>query len=359
MDSRTKITYPFAYIPPFTPINAKGAERRSDYLCFGCDQRLVYVKGTTGRAEHFRHWHDQEVSCLPDSSLHRMAQALIVQAFSAAVEQGNPYKCVLEKYWRCHDGPISVDLAGSGSTIASEQSVIEGTRSDLVVFKPDGTPRLIIEIVVTHDLETDTSQKYLTSQTPVVKVKDLTFETIHSLQSGISVKNWLNISKKQECPDCRDKRVQDEEKTLKRLAEVQSSIRISPIQSPPQITPITHVGVDGNLNKALRTAPLRSDTRRRLNRQAQQLSKLGFRQSQTRPTLFSLICGGWTIFADLDSTQVLFAWECEGPALYAFGNSNPKCRECLLEEVGNQLTQHGVEYRRHFMDNEGHNHTPE
>ena len=67
--------------------------------------------------------------------------------------------------------PIKTNIAEAGANIASERSVVPGTRSDLMVTKQDGTePRVIIEIVVHHDLEPVTRQKYEDSQIPVIKI---------------------------------------------------------------------------------------------------------------------------------------------------------------------------------------------
>ena len=304
---------------------------------------MTKVKGTTGRAEHFRHLPGQEVLCLPDNSLHKMAQAVIVQAFLTAIETETPYNCILENYCQICHNQQSVDLAQIGSGIAAECSIIEGTRSDLVVFNPDGNPRVIIEIVVTHDLSVATERKYVEAQIPVIRLTELSFEKVESLQSEIRVVSWLNIDKSRECSSCKAKR--EEAKAL-----VNIQLR-RPAQRPVDIT---HVGLDANLNKAIRKIPLRRETRERLNRQAYQLAKLGFCQSTSRPTLFTLNAGGRQVYADLDSTTVLKAWECKGPALYSF--NGPGCRECVLEEVQRQLDKYGVIWRRHFMDYDGHDH---
>ena len=354
MNGKNGIAYPFAYIPPYIPIRAVGAEKRPDYLCFGCAQRMVKVKGDTGRAEHFRHLPDQAVRCLPDNSLHKMAQALIVQAFLTAIEKRTTYNCILEGYYGCCDDSTRVvDLALSGSGIALERSVIENTRSDLVIFKQSGEPRVIIEIVVTNDLSSSTRDKYLDQQIPVVKVMGLTFDTIDALQYEVQVTSWLNIDKS-EHRACRERRERAEKEARERRQEARSLVKIRSTHAIHNLTPITHVGVDANLKEATRQVPLRWDTRNRLNRQARQLAQLGFRQSQSRPTLFSYDAGGRVVYADLDSTTVLKAWDCEGPALYSF--RGPGCRECVLEEVQSQLTTHGVPWRRHFMDHQSHDH---
>ena len=62
------------------------------------------------------------------------------------------------------------NLIPSGIEIKPEHSVIEKTRSDLIILKKDGYPHSIIEIVVTHDLDQSTRDAYLKSKIPIIKI---------------------------------------------------------------------------------------------------------------------------------------------------------------------------------------------
>ena len=56
---------------------------------------------------------------------------------------------------------------------------------------------------------------------------------------------------------------------------------------------------------------------------------IGFGQQPKRPTLFRVKVDGWTVYADLDSTEVMKIWEVDcAPGLYAFPEhaKPPKCR---------------------------------
>ena len=64
---------------------------------------------------------------------------------------------------------------------------------------------------------------------------------------------------------------------------------------------------------------LRFDTRRMVNENARKLVGIGFEQRPSRPTLFNVRAEKWSIFADLDSTDVMRIWEVDcAPGLYAF-----------------------------------------
>ena len=80
--------------------------------------------------------------------------------------------------------------------MVAERAAVDGTRSDLIITKEDGkSPRVIIEIVVHHDLETETENKYREPGIPVIKVR-VTWETVDELRKEASGEDTLNISQK-------------------------------------------------------------------------------------------------------------------------------------------------------------------
>ena len=147
------------------------------------------------RRPHFAH-RAGFVQCEKDNTLHEAAKAFICQGFRHAITTGAEYQ-VKYPCKQC-ETPISVNVASEGAKIASEKTVVKGTRSDLVVFRPDGSPRVILEIVVTHDLEDDTKQRYEETNYPVVTVKP-SWDTLRDLlQAAIGVSHT----------ECQDRRAQ-------------------------------------------------------------------------------------------------------------------------------------------------------
>ena len=165
---RNNIQYLLAYQPIFDVIHVNDAERGNRYLCLGCDQEMIPRKGRI-KKHHFAHKADLE-QCNPDNALHETAKAAICQGFLTALED---YKSYPVKFPcdRCRK-PIPVNVAVEGAGIATERTAIKGTRSDLVITKDDGrSPRVIIEIVVHHDLDVDTEEKYKGSGIAVIKIR--------------------------------------------------------------------------------------------------------------------------------------------------------------------------------------------
>ena len=349
----TEIQYPVAYARPYEEVPIEDAQRGRSYFCFGCDREMVIKRGRIKRP-HFAHKADF-VQCEGDSTLHEAAKAFICQGFLRAIATGVEYR-VGYPCERC-EAPIRVNVAIEGASIASERIVVKGTRSDLAVFRANGSPRVIIEIVVTHNLESVTKQRYEAADYPVVTVEP-SWDTLPDLRQSAIGSRILNVKDDNRyCRGCRDIRKQEAEaitqaaKTHQRKRKQARSLvaGIMPHSGRiPPATPITHDRYG---------SPLKRHTRERVMTNARKLVWLGFKQ-QKRPTLFLYQAGRWKIYADLDSTEVMRIWEvaCE-PALYAFGQGARECRECLLEAVSEIFSQYKVPYRRYFEDPGVHDHT--
>ena len=147
-----EILYPAAYARPYEAVQIEDAQRGRPHFCFGCDREMIIKRGRIKRP-HFAH-KAGFVQCEKDNTLHEAAKAFICQGFLRAMVTGGKYY-IGYPCERCKT-PINVNVAIEGASVASERIVVKGTRSDLTIFQPDGSPRVILEVVVTHDLESDT-----------------------------------------------------------------------------------------------------------------------------------------------------------------------------------------------------------
>ena len=143
-----RIQYPYA-IDGDTLKHISEANAQRHYSCPGCNQRLSPVLGSI-RQHHFRHLPEAE-ECSPSNALHSMAQRLIQETQLKAQKAGTPYEC----HSLCEDCSQSInqrDIAEQGAVLTLEDTrAITGARPDVVVSAPSG--EVIIEVVVTHDLE--------------------------------------------------------------------------------------------------------------------------------------------------------------------------------------------------------------
>ena len=106
--------------------------------------------------------------------------------------------------------------------------MIEGTRSDLVLYDPN--PKLIIEIVVSHDLDEQTYTKYQESRLPVIKVAPH-WENLGELRSECIGYEWMNMPLSGRCASCSlRQKVSHIARQMKYLGE-SSPFTFDPIQS--------------------------------------------------------------------------------------------------------------------------------
>ena len=340
------IQYPMAYLKPYSPVHIDETKSGDLHYCLGCDQEMITKKGKV-RRHHFAH-KAPFTHCDSDNALHETGKANICRGFLQAADSGQQYNLGFP----CNDCGTSIkgNIAEAGTSIASERSVVSGTRSDLVATKPNGVdPRVIIEIVVHHDLEPETKQKYEDSHIPVVKIAPR-WETVSNLLIEAEGYQALNMPKPR-CPKCREKEESRRKTEAKKKTETDQILAgISPRDTTGQhLTPITQDRYG---------SWLRAETKLQIMVNAKRLTKLGFQQQNSRPTLFSFQVGQRRIFADLDSTEVMRIWEvgCE-PAIYSFPEEGgPGCRECILEGVGRIFDENAIPYRRHFEDYGYHDH---
>ena len=204
-----EIQYPVAYVQPHEAVHIKDARRERPHFCFGCHREMVIRRGPI-RRWHFAH-KAGFVQCEKDKTLHEAAKAFICLGFRRAVATEGEYRIG----YPCKGckTPISHNVASGGASIASEKTVAKGTRSDMVIFQPDGSPRVIIEIVVTHDLESKTEQKYKAAKYPVVMVEP-SWDTLLDLCQSAIGSRILNVKgDNRYCGACRAARKQETQAT--------------------------------------------------------------------------------------------------------------------------------------------------
>ena len=191
-----KARYPAADAGDGQLVTIEDATSGTPYACFGCEAPMVARKGTQ-RAWHFAHKPPVSECADPDRALHETAKAMILQGFAEAVTRRGEYRVG----FCCGDcgTEVSWDMARQGSTITQERTVVESTRSDLVIERPEKSP-LIIEIVVTHDIEEATRLRYEQPELPVLVVRPQ-WDTIAELAQTLIADGSINVGTIR-CADC-------------------------------------------------------------------------------------------------------------------------------------------------------------
>ena len=168
------IQFPYARSMKNTQVTHISNSDQSRYECVGCGDRMIpKAKHSKVVSPHFAHVGG---ACSGESTLHRIAKELIAGGITA-----DPTK--YELGCRCtSDGcfgstPVIVKSLPSGTKATTESTIVEGSRSDVVVQLPSGE-EIIIEVLALlrtayqgHDLAPKTLDLYRVDGRPVFKVK--------------------------------------------------------------------------------------------------------------------------------------------------------------------------------------------
>ena len=294
----------------------------------------MIAKRGAKRRWHFAHKPPFD-RCDPDNALHETAKGVIVQGFNEALAQSSEYRlgCHCSQ---CEENLLSRNVALPGATVDPELTIVEGTRSDLV-FNIGVSNQVIVEIVVTHDLEPQTRKAYEQSGIPVLTVKPA-WDDLEGLRTTIFAADTLNTGRRQ-CRQCKEQakeaarqleqdRVriaaearQREQKRRQVASDLARLDERSPVKCP--FTPWTYDKFGRQMFPHIRAQVFAS---------AIVLAELGFIQAREKPWLFYYKTTWGPIFADFGSTEDIAIWE-DPSALIHWRLKCPDELEALVVEA--------------------------
>ncbi len=299
MATQTNILYPLARGKAGEAVHIGEALKGRPYECFGCSVPMVARQGAK-RQWHFAHKPPFERCADPDKALHDSATAVIIGGFRHALDQQREYRlgCPCGECGRT----VSRNVAVPGAVIEAERSVVAGTRSDLVIGQTDRGP-VVIEVVVTHDLEPEAHEAYKESAIPVLKVRP-TWDTLLQLESEVITDDTLNMPSVScfECRNAEQRHRREQDRTRRRADSILRRMNERRPTDPGSLPfrPWTH-------DKFGR--PMFSDIRRGVFVNAIILTELGFVQAQKSPWVFVFRLPGGVVFANFGSTEEVAIWE--------------------------------------------------
>lgn len=147
-----------------------------------CGLRMAPVRGTS-RAWHYRHIKHECAD--PEPPIHALTQRAVAEAVEARI--ANPDSRLACRYQHsCGCERVVSDIGdhhGGVRSVTLECSVVDGTRSDVVIELKDGALR-IIEVVHTHDIEDRTLDLYLAAGHRVYRMR-ASREAVKAARSGL------------------------------------------------------------------------------------------------------------------------------------------------------------------------------
>lgn len=341
MAARSNIRYPYALDSDGRIVNIYSSHSGESYQCLVCRNPMLAKRGKV-RQPHFAH--KQSKSCSdPDSALHRIAQSLIIQSLDSARNCNEEYRIG----YPCPDCGecVSYNIAPSIIDMKAEDSIVAGTRSDIVLYRKDRNP-IVLEIVVTHDLEPDTRSRYVGSGLPVFLIQP-TWDSLSELELCPIAEETLNLEVTP-CISCKrkaeHKRLRDEtnRKQVSSYLKRMERRRPSDPSSLP-FRPWSHDKFD---------QPMFPNTRRRVYANAIVLTELGFIQTQKKPWLFRLeITGVGRVFANFGSTEEVPIWEDSAAMVHwQLERTYDELVSLLIPEVLDRCRKEGAEVRVSFYN---------
>ena len=341
MRTHTDILYPLARSKAGRAEHVREAVKGHPYECFGCSAPMVARQGAK-RQWHFAHKPPFERCADPDKALHDAAMAMIVRGFHDALGQQNEYHlgCPCDRCGRA----VSRNIAVPGASVETEKGIVAGTRSDLV-FGQTGKAPVVIEVVVTHDLEPEAHEAYTQSGIPVLKVRP-TWDTLVELEFSVITGDTLNVPLVQ-CAACRNAeelRRREAEKIRGRVDSMLKRMnqRQQPAPAKPTFRPWTH-------DKFGR--PMFPNTRQKVYTNAIILTELGFVQAERKPWLFFSQLPGGVVFANFGSTEEVAIWENPAALIHwKLDRYSVELESAVVEGVLARCRAAGADVRVSFYD---------
>jgi hypothetical protein len=152
-DSVRWVLYPVACGKDGAPIHIDAWERGQAVTCFGCGQSLIGRLPHDGIKPTAHFAHKGDAACSGESALHKAAKAAILYARTRGTLQSLSWECPCCK--RCRH---LTDLRSL--VLREEDRPCAGVVSDVLGLDAAGDPHVAIEVVVTHDVEADTLERY-------------------------------------------------------------------------------------------------------------------------------------------------------------------------------------------------------
>lgn len=349
---KPRIQYPIADNGDGFAVSIQDATSGVSYRCFGCREPMVARRGAK-RAWHFAHKPPLGECADPDGALHEAAKALIVQGFTAAQASSGEYR-VGFACKRCGK-VVSGNIARPNRSIAVEQTVVENTRSDIAVYRlPEKAP-LLIEVVVSHEIELATKQRYEAFGLPVFVVYP-EWSTITELAHGVLARDVINVPPL--CAVCREEAEHRQRELSEAAAWAKSMLRDLPTTSVPTGSPTPNIRRWSH-DKFGR--PMYPQIRGAVQQNAVILRHMGFVQSKTKPWLFMLRLpdGAGVVYANFGSTNEVAIWEDTSALIHwqLEGRSVAE-KEALVRRLLRRCRWMGAEVRVSFYDQHFDQHSP-
>lgn len=168
--NQTNIQYPLALNLSGNIVSAVSSPKKSQYTCIECQTRMKLCGGNKQQF-HFRHYHDTDKTCSPESVIHKAGKIILKIKIDDAIAGNTPLNLI----GQCSGcgKEFATNLVEHIDQVMIEKSLFDNKcRPDLLGFK-NNKPIIALEIVNTHYPEQQTLQNLEANgvRTFVIRVK--------------------------------------------------------------------------------------------------------------------------------------------------------------------------------------------
>jgi hypothetical protein len=191
----SEVLYKYAEKDDSSLIRIEDAIKGEKYYCPGCKNEFILRKGQI-RQHHFAH-KDPSPNCTNEGYLHKTFKKYLVSMIRNKIESNSPlvmnFTCNI-----CHRDHIG-NVLNSIAHI-EEEYILDGCRPDISLINKQKTVSVIIEIVDTHEPETNVINYCNKNQVVLIKIKLESMNDLENIDKKIEYPTYVYFPIKEICP---------------------------------------------------------------------------------------------------------------------------------------------------------------
>ena len=185
-------------------VSIEHAQKGQEYFCPKCHEPLLYCKkgdGPRAHQDHFKHKADTECKGYTphesESAIHKFAKEAVYNILREFIEKHRD----LPITWNCPECGIDMtaNLLKRAMSVEMEQD-LTSARPDVSLLDKDSNTIVAIEIVFTHDIESETMRFYDNNNIVVVRIKVHTAEDCNDMFQKLRFPDSVNLCFNENCP---------------------------------------------------------------------------------------------------------------------------------------------------------------
>lgn len=185
-------------------VSIEHAQKGQEYFCPKCHEPLLYCKkgeGPRAHQDHFKHKADTECKGYTphesESAIHKFAKEAVYNILREFIEKHRDLPII----WTCPECQLDMEanLLKRAKSVEMEKD-LTSARPDVSLLDENGNTIVAIEIVFTHDIESDTMRFYDNNNIVVVRIKVHTAEDCNDMVQKLRFPDSVNLCFNDKCP---------------------------------------------------------------------------------------------------------------------------------------------------------------